>query len=88
MFTLEYAKNPVFMSESGDAINLVVKFAEFNEELPFSATSFDPMEHGRDLHTRALAGEFGEVAAYVPPAVNESGQATQSQPSTNGAQQF
>jgi len=88
MFTLEYARDPVFGTETGDVIVLYVKWAEFNEEHHFAATTFDCMEHGRALHARALAGEFGEVAAYVPPPVNPSGEATQPQPSTNGAQQF
>lgn len=65
MFTLEYAKNPAWQGEN--QIFLTVKFAEFNEELPFLATSFDPEPHGVDLYNRAVSGEFGEVAPYVPP---------------------
>lgn len=81
MFTFEYAKNPVFLTETTDSILLTVKWGEFNEEMPFGATSYDPMPHGVDLHQRALAGEFGPVAPYVPPLV-----ATQPQPSTTGSQ--
>lgn len=65
MFTLQYAKNPIWNGDN--QISLVVKFEEFNEELPFLATSFDPEPHGVDLFNRAKAGEFGEVAPYVPP---------------------
>ena len=65
MFTLQYAKNPIWNGDN--QIFLVVKFEEFNEELPFLATSFDPEPHGVDLFNRAKAGEFGEVAPYVPP---------------------
>ena len=67
MFTLEYAKNPVYGSEDKNFINLIVKWVEFNEELPFSASHLDNMEHGRILYERALAGEFGEIGEYVPP---------------------
>lgn len=79
MFTLEYAKNPQYNSEDQQQIFLEVKFEEFNEELPFNATSFDTEEHGRDLYRRAKAGEFGEVKAYVPPPPRE-------QPKTSGVQ--
>lgn len=67
MFTLQYAKDPVYNNEEGTAILLTVKWEEFNEEMPFGATSFDPEEHGRNLYARAKAGEFGEVSPYVAP---------------------
>lgn len=38
---------------------------------PFLATSSDPEDYGRDLFTRALAGEFGEIAPYVAPVQPE-----------------
>lgn len=65
MFTLEYAKNPVYNNAEGTVILLTVKWGEFNEEMPFGATSFDPEPHGVDLFNRAVAGEFGEVAPFV-----------------------
>jgi len=67
MFTLEYAKNPIYFDESGNAINLIVKWQEFNEEMPFLATSYDCEPHGVNLYNRAKAGEFGEIASYVAP---------------------
>lgn len=79
MFTIEYAKNPVWSSDDGQQINLTVKFVEFNEEHPFNATSFDTMAHGVDLFNRAKAGEFGVVAAYVAPQAA-------AQPATTGSQ--
>ena len=69
MFTLEYAKNPVWSSQSGNAIELVVKFAEFNEEMPFNATNYDSMPYGVELYNRAKAGEFGEISPYVTPSM-------------------
>jgi len=68
MFTLEYAKDPVYGDDTGNNIQLIVKWEEFNEEMPFGATSYDPMPYGVDLYNRAKAGEFGAVAPYVPPA--------------------
>ena len=79
MFTFEYAKNPVWNSVDEQQIFIIVKWVEFNEEHPFNATSFDNMPHGVDLYNRAKAGEFGEIAAYVPTE-------TQSQPNTTGSQ--
>lgn len=70
MFTLEYAKNPKYLNAEGTSIYLDVKFAEFNEEMPFGACSYDSEAHGRDLHERAKAGEFGEIAPYVAPQTN------------------
>jgi hypothetical protein len=73
MFTLQYAKNPVWNNEKNTSIYLIVKWEEFNEEMPFSACSDDVELHGVDLFNRAKAGEFGEVApfvAFVAPAIN------------------
>lgn len=79
MFTLEYAKDPVYGDDTGNCIILIVKWEEFNKEMPFGATSYDPMPHGVDLYNRAKAGEFGVVAPYVPPP-------EPTQPQTQGSQ--
>jgi hypothetical protein len=65
MFTLQYAKNPIYISEDEQQILLTVKWEEFNEEMPFNATSYDPEPWGVDLYNNAKNGDFGEVAAYV-----------------------
>ena len=80
MFTLEYAKNPVYGNAEGTSIMLIVKWEEFNEEMPFTATSYDTMAHGVELYNRAKTGEFGEVSPYVAQI------ATEDQPSTTGSQ--
>jgi hypothetical protein len=72
MFTLEYAKNPAYINAEGTAIRLIVKWEEFNEEMPFSACSYDSEQHGVDLHNRAKNGEFGEITPYVVPAVQQN----------------
>ena len=81
MFTVEYAKNPVYGNAESTNIQLVVKWAEFNEEMPFGATSYDSMPHGVELYNRAKTGEFGAVAPYVAPK-------TQAQPNTTGSQKL
>lgn len=67
MFTLEYAKDPVYNNEEGTAIFLIVKWEEFVEEMPFGADTWDSEPWGVDLYHRAKAGEFGIVAPYVAP---------------------
>jgi hypothetical protein len=79
MFTLEYANTPVYGNAEGTNIQLIVKWVEFNEEMPFAATSYDTMAHGVALYNRAKAGEFGEVAPYVAPQVTTQPQTTGSQ---------
>jgi hypothetical protein len=81
MLNIQSASNPVYKNEEGTAIDLQVKFAEFEQVLSFTATSYDTMPYGVELYTRALSGEFGAVAAYVPVPIP-----TQPQPTTTGAQ--
>lgn len=50
----------------GDGIELTVLFDGLGE-LPFLALPDDGEAHGRELYTRAVAGEFGPVAPYVAP---------------------
>jgi len=71
MLTVQYAKDPIYNSEDHQTIGLTVKFYEFAEEMGFGATPFDPMPYGIDLYNRAVAGEFGPIAPYVPPSPEE-----------------
>ncbi|NCC35607.1 MAG: DUF4376 domain-containing protein [Chloroflexia bacterium] len=50
-------------------IELMVTF-EGVGEVPFHATPTDSEAHGRELYTRAMIGEFGDVAPYTPPVVS------------------
>jgi hypothetical protein len=81
MFTFEYANTPVYGDDTENCIVLNVKWQEFNEEHPFSATSYDSMPHSVELFNRAKAGEFGAIAAYVPLVTQ-----TPTQPNTTGSQ--
>jgi hypothetical protein len=65
MLTLETAKNPIFGDENHTVINLIVKFQEIPQELEFTATSYDPHDHGKNLYERAMNKEFGEILPYV-----------------------
>jgi len=63
------ARTPKWANESNTLIDLVVRFSEIDEDLPFTASPNDVEEHGRDLFARAVAGEFGSIAAYVAPVI-------------------
>jgi hypothetical protein len=39
----------------------------FEEWSPFGANPLDHYEHGREIFAKAVAGEFGEIAEYIPP---------------------
>jgi len=36
------------------------------QKMPFTARADDPEDYGRELFHRAVSGEFGEIAEYVP----------------------
>ena len=74
MLTLQYAKDPVYGDDTGNNIVLIVKWEEFDTEMPFAATNFDTEQYGVDLYYRAFAGEFGQVAPYVtlPPSAEQN----------------
>lgn len=61
------ATNPEFANADSTAIKLTIDTDKFGV-IPFTATSNDVEAHGRDLFARALAGEFGPVAVFVPRA--------------------
>jgi len=61
---IKNARNPQFTSAG--FVDLEIEHPDYGW-LPFSAHPNDPEEHGRDLYARAIAGEFGPIAAYVPP---------------------
>lgn len=62
MFTIQYAKNPQWVNSKKQQINLVVKFAEIDEELNFTADPTDSVEHGRILFEQAVNKKYGEIA--------------------------
>jgi hypothetical protein len=77
MLTIKSATSPKYMTADNSMIELQVVFEEFGGKvLPFGASADDVEEHGRELHARAVAGEFGEIAPY----------AALDQPTTTGAQ--
>ena len=67
MFTVQYVKNPVYVSEDKTTINCVVKFNEQTEEHPYTAYINDIVQHGREIYNDLIAGKYGEIGPYVAP---------------------
>ena len=68
---LKYAKSAKWVDKEHTLINLIVRFEEIDEDLPFTANPNDSEEHGRDIYARAVAGEFGVIAEWTPPTTEE-----------------
>ena len=65
---LKYAKYPRWSDAEHVGIDLIICWDEWDEDLPFTAFATDPEEHGRQIYQLALAGEYGVIAEFVPPA--------------------
>jgi hypothetical protein len=66
---LEHVKNPVWADAEHTAVDLTIKLEGANVEYPFTASPNDVEPHGRALFEVAIAGQFGDIAEYVPPLV-------------------
>jgi hypothetical protein len=66
---MKYSKieNPQWTNAENTAIDCVVTFDHIGAAVPFTANPNDSEAHGREIFERCAAGEFGEVATYVPP---------------------
>lgn len=62
-------RNPKWVNAEHTALECEVLFDDVTSEewSPFGASPNDPYPHGREIHARIIAGEFGEIAEYVPP---------------------
>mgnify|MGYP006272925669 CR=1 FL=1 len=69
------AHSPIWGNKEHTVIDLRVKFAEFDEELPFSASSFDGTEYGSVLFNDAVSGKYGAIEEFPQPAVETTEQA-------------
>ena len=65
--TIESVTDVVYSTATGSKIDCNVKFAEYNEILPFTATADDVETHAREIFERAVAGEYGAISDYVAP---------------------
>jgi hypothetical protein len=85
MFTIEHVKNLFWVDAEQTVFECVVKYAEFNDEMPVGVNGVDQYPHIKELWQKGNAGAYGEIAAYIPPV--EPAQLEQAeQPKTTGAQ--
>lgn len=69
---LTSVSRPVWADENKTSIDCVITTSQFGEEeLPFTASENDIEEHGRRIFADIVAGVYGTIGDYVPPAVVE-----------------
>lgn len=61
------AKNPVWRNIERTLVDVEVRFSHFPEWAPFTAMDGSGEEHTQEVWDRVIAGEFGEIAEYIPP---------------------
>lgn len=70
------AGRPRHYAGDPDSITLDVRFAHLPDPVQFAARKDDTEEHGRELYSRAVFGEFGDVEVIpVPPPTEAEQQA-------------
>lgn len=67
-------RNVTAHPELDNELNMEVLFAHLPEFVPFTARRNDCEEHGRELYSRAMFGEFGPIEVITPPPPTEAQQ--------------
>ncbi|MGY3944161.1 tail fiber assembly protein [Aeromonas tecta] len=70
------ALHPRHMSDDTTSITLDVLFSHLPAPVQFTARKDDPEAHGRELYSRAVFGEFGDIEVLTPPPLTEAEQQT------------
>ena len=62
-------KNCKWANSEHTVIECEVNFNDIADEefSPFGASATDHYEHTKEIFSRAVNGDFGEIAEYVPP---------------------
>ena len=60
-------RNPQYAVADNSLVDMEIEHPEYGW-IPFSANPNDVEQHGRELFAQAIAGQFGEIAPYVPPS--------------------
>lgn len=68
MLTIERVTDPKYTDARGTGIDVIVKFAEFAEPVPFHATEADTEPHGKAIYRDAKAGIYGPISVFIEPA--------------------
>lgn len=67
-------RNVTAHPEQDNELNMEVLFAHLPAFVPFTARRNDCEEHGRELYSRAMFGEFGSIEVITPPPPTEAQQ--------------
>lgn len=87
MFTIEYVKDLKWENAEHTMFSCIAKYEEFNEEHPTGVMPTDSYSHIQEIWAKGTAGEYGEIAEYVPPPVQEDVPIQNAQqPTTQGTQ--
>ena len=66
--TLTSLSNPRWANAEQTMIDCEITTSQFGDEvLPFTASENDVEAHGRAIFADIVAGNYGPIAAYVPP---------------------
>ena len=68
------ATNPRHLAGDQDSITLDVRFSHLEEIVEFTARRGDTEPHGRELYSRAVFGEFGDIVVIPQPQPTEEEQ--------------
>jgi hypothetical protein len=69
MFTIEYVKNLKWCDSNKTMFSCIVKYAEFNEEMPSGINATDTYAHIQEIWVKGNAGEYGIIEEYVEPPI-------------------
>jgi hypothetical protein len=88
MITYTTVRDLVWCNAEHTQFNCYVFFEHTNKEAPFGCAQSEVgvYPHVASIWERAMAGEFGVIAEYVPPPFHEAGVAAINQPTTTGSQ--
>jgi hypothetical protein len=65
--------NPVWVDADHTIIDCLITTSQLgDEQLPFTASPDDVEAHGRAIFADLVAGKYGAIGEYVPPALSDS----------------
>lgn len=72
--------NPRWVNIEQTMIDCEITTSQFGDEvLPFTASKDDSETHGREIFAAIVAGEYGDIGAYVPLPAGQSSATTDAQ---------
>lgn len=69
MFTIEYVKNLQWCNVEQTLFSCIVKYKEFDEEMPAGINATDPYAHIQEIWAKGNAGDYGPIAEFVPEPI-------------------